>query len=57
MSYTEKQRKMFNAKAKNDPKMAELAKEANSMKDKPAKKAPAKKAAAKKAAPKKGGKK
>lgn len=44
MPYTEKQRKMFNAKAKDDPKMAKLAKEANS---KPAKKA-AKKTAAKK---------
>lgn len=44
MPYTAKQRKMFNAKAKDDPKMAELAKEANS---KPMKKA-AKKAAKKK---------
>lgn len=50
MPYTEKQRKMFNAKAKSDPKMARLAAEANSMPVKPAKKA------AKKAAPKKGGK-
>jgi len=31
MPYTEKQRKMFNAKKKSDPKMAKLAKEANSM--------------------------
>ena len=53
MPYTAKQRAMFNAKAKGDPKMAELAKEANSMKDK----APAKKAAKKAAAKKKGGKK
>ena len=51
MPYTAKQRKMFNAKAEDDPKMAKLAKEANAMKDK----APAKKAA-KKAAKKKGGK-
>lgn len=36
MPYTEKQRKMFNAKAKDNPKMAKLAKEANS---KPVKKA------------------
>jgi len=51
MPYTEKQRKMFNAN-KADPKMKKLADEANSMPDKPAKKA------AKKAAPKKkGGKK
>lgn len=40
MPYTEKQKKMFNAKAKSDPKMAKLAKEANS---KPTKKAVAKK--------------
>lgn len=40
MPYTEKQRKMFNAKAKTNPKMAKLAKEANSM---PVKKAVAKK--------------
>lgn len=53
MPYTEKQRKMFNAKAKTDPKMKKLAEEANSMKDKP----PAKKAAKKAAAKKKGGKK
>lgn len=51
MPYTEKQRKMFNAKAKSDPKMKKLADEANSMADKK----PAKKAAAKKAAPKKKG--
>lgn len=31
MPYTEKQRKMFNAKAKKDPKFKKLAKEANSM--------------------------
>lgn len=48
MPYTEKQRKMFNAKAKSDPKMAELAKEANSK--------PVKKAAKKTASKKKGGK-
>lgn len=30
MPYTEKQKKMFNAKAKTDPKMKKLAKEANS---------------------------
>lgn len=41
MPYTEKQRKMFNAKKKTDPKMAKLAKEANKM--------PVKKAAKKKA--------
>lgn len=50
MPYTEKQRKMFNARAKTDPKMKRLAEEANSMPDKPAKKT------AKKAAKKKGGK-
>lgn len=66
MPYTEKQRKMFNARAKSDPKMAKLADEANAMakagKEKPAKKAPgfkperpsaAKKAAAVKRTPKK----
>ncbi len=40
MPYTEKQRKMFNAKKKASPKMAKLAKEANAM---PVKKAVAKK--------------
>ncbi len=40
MPYTEKQRKLFNAKKKTNPKMAKLAKEANAL--------PAKKAAAKK---------
>lgn len=45
--YTEKQRKMFNAKAKDNPKMKKLAKEANEMK-KAGKEKPAKKAAPKK---------
>lgn len=40
MPYTDRQRRMFNAKAKTSPKMAKLAKEANSM---PVKKAVAKK--------------
>lgn len=31
MPYTEKQKKMFNAKKKSDPKMGKLAKEANKM--------------------------
>jgi hypothetical protein len=31
MPYTEKQRKMFNARAKKDPRFRKLAKEANSM--------------------------
>lgn len=44
MPYTAKQRAMFNAKAKDNPKMRKLADEANSM---PVKKA-AKKAVAKK---------
>lgn len=38
MPYTEKQRKMFNAKAKTNPKMKKLAEEANSMPVKRAKK-------------------
>ena len=52
MPYTEKQRKMFNAKAKSDPKMAKLADEANKMKE-AGKERPAKKAT-KKPAKKKG---
>lgn len=44
MPYTAKQRKMFNARAKTDPKFKALAQEANSM---PVR-SPAKKAAPKK---------
>lgn len=49
MPYTEKQRRYFHAQAaKGKPGMAALAKEADSMPTKPAKKAVAKKAVAKK---------
>lgn len=45
MPYTAKQRAMFNARAKTDPKFKKLADEANSLpvKEPPAKKTPAKK--------------
>lgn len=42
--YTERQRKMFNAKAKSDPKMAKMAEEANAMKKAGKEKPPVKKA-------------
>lgn len=45
MPYTPKQRAMFNARAKTDPKFRKLAAEANSM---PVKRAVAKKATSKK---------
>lgn len=53
MPYTEKQRKMFNARKKSDPKMARMADEANAMKKAGEEKPPVKKAAAKKTAMKK----